>query len=354
MRPSFNKGEWSEIYVACFLVYQGELEVHNDGSYLIDGISSVDGDYSIRRNDGDSVAIDFGLERFGMERSEFGHAARAIRDRILSEGDGRGSFSIPEIDGFLESSGILRIRPGSGSRSDISVLARDRYTGSAEDLTFSIKSLVGGRPTILNVSEGSGIDFMIVGDMNTEIQETVNSLDGVKERIAYLKDNGFLLKYAEYRNETFHYNLSKVDSRFPEIFAYSVAVYYSIRGSSMSRIINGMETEGDPATNACFRRDFSDFPVRFKFGELLMHAASGMTTTREWEGNYDVSGGYIIVGQSGNITCFAQNGVREMKEYLLENSCMDTPATRRHNFGMVYESDDGFFITLMAQVRICT
>ncbi len=72
--------------------------------------------------------------------------------------------------------------------------------------------------TILNVSEGSGIYFMIVGDMNTEIQETVNSLNGVKERIAYLKDNGFLLKYAEYRNETFHYNLLKVDSRFPAVY----------------------------------------------------------------------------------------------------------------------------------------
>jgi len=353
MYRSLNKGEWSEIYVACSLVFSGDLNIKNDGSYSIESISSVNGSYSVLLNGKDDVTIKLKTSGLTMKRSEFGQAAQAILNGIKSGAGGRRSFPIPEVEEFLKTSKILGIRPGSGSRSDISVSARNMYNGSSEKMTFSIKSLIGGRPTLLNVSEKSGINFKIVGDMDEALEESVNSPGGVKNRISFLRKNGLRLEYSEYRSKTFRNNLHMVDSRFPMIFAYSVAVYYSVQGSSLDSIIDALNDPQNRGTEVCSVRDFSNFPVRYKFSELLMHAASGMTTTTAWNGEYDVSGGYIIVGGSGEIYCFPQNRLQEMKDFLLKNSCMDTPSTERHKFGYVYKSGNDYFITLMAQIRIC-
>jgi hypothetical protein len=93
--------------------------------------------------------------------------------------------------------------------------------------------------------------------------------------------------------------------------------------------------------------------VRHKVKELLRHSALGMNPSRQWDGQVEAHGGWIIVKESGDIVCFHLINDDDFRDYLLANTKFDTPSMSRHQAGYVYRqgADPEAKLRLSLQVR---
>ena len=72
-----------------------------------------------------------------------------------------------------------------------------------------------------------------------------------------------------------------------------------------------------------------------------------MTSKKPWNGSFDVSGGYIVVKENGDILCYHLYNWEDFQEYLFNSTFIDTPSTTRHKFGKL----EGDKLKLNFQIR---
>lgn len=347
MNHRFNRGEWSEIYVACELIGSGEILKSGDGMIKIVAVKSVRGNFEAKICDDGFARLNGGTQK--IKKADFLRASEIILRGILSYSGGNGSFEIPEVNNFLIQSGILKVRAGNKTRSDLCL--EGFFTGNnLEEKSFSIKSFFGSNPTILNVSKKSGIKFMLSDNPGEETVKKLMGIKSPKELVREIIAGGLKLVYSGFVEKVFEENLKFIDSSFPETFAYSLVVYYSGTGGDITDIINSMSA-GDQRTAACYKTDIEDKYLKDRFSRLLLDVTSGMTTAVEWNGNYDVRGGYIIVTDS-QIACVIQDDIQALKDYLLKHSYFDTPSMARYDFGFLYRLENKYYVNLIAQIRL--
>ena len=73
--------------------------------------------------------------------------------------------------------------------------------------------------------------------------------------------------------------------------------------------------------------------------------------SKVWGGNYDATGGYLIVKQDGEVLCYHIYNKNEFENYLFNNTKLETASSERHSFGKIYKSGIDFYIKLNLQIR---
>lgn len=76
-----------------------------------------------------------------------------------------------------------------------------------------------------------------------------------------------------------------------------------------------------------------------------------MGTGTMWTGDYEATGGYIIVKDDGDIVCYCIYNHNAFKKYLFANTRFDTPSKSKHGFGSIYEDYDHQYLKLNVQIR---
>lgn len=76
-----------------------------------------------------------------------------------------------------------------------------------------------------------------------------------------------------------------------------------------------------------------------------------MTSATAWTGEYQATGGYIIIREDGEILCYHLYNHNKFQEYLFKNTRFDTPSTSRYEFGSIYKENIKNYIKLNLQVR---
>ncbi len=76
-----------------------------------------------------------------------------------------------------------------------------------------------------------------------------------------------------------------------------------------------------------------------------------MMPSKVWTGEYDATGGYLIVKADGEIVCYHIKKKNEFENYLFANTKLETASSSKHKFGEVYEENGEFFIKLNLQIR---
>ena len=84
---------------------------------------------------------------------------------------------------------------------------------------------------------------------------------------------------------------------------------------------------------------------------FLTDIALGMTPATPWTGDFQATGGYIIVREDGEVLCYHLYNHNEFQEYLFKNTRFDTPSASRYEFGSIYKENDKNYIKLNLQVR---
>jgi hypothetical protein len=350
---SGNRGEWSEIYTFFKLLADGKLHAANADltlnpssyypivkiirqqkgftfEYVLDDIN-----INITKNDSQSVLRVIG-------RNEL---ATAMTNLLSAITKARATFEVPVVEDILIQCEITSLKEPHNDKGDISVVAHDVKINQDKEFAFSIKSQLGSAPTLLNASGATNFKFSIDGDLpDTEI-ESLNLL-GPKDLLNHLTNQGFVISLVEIHNEQFEANLKMIDSLMPKIVAEIMMAYYLGHGTTLAELVdivaaNDVLNYGKSASKT----------YTHKTKTLLQDVALGMTPSKPWSGNYDATGGYIIVKHNGEIVCFHAYNREEFRDYLLRSTKLETASRSRHNFGRIYRESSELRIDLNLQIR---
>ncbi len=361
-----NKGEWSEIYALFKLLGEKQMyagdENHNRIEDIVYPILSV-----LRReldNNRDTEKVYDIVERdivvVSIEREELVRIPCSVfleQSRILLEGikQSQGSsFSLPDIEQFMSEVSCTGLKAKSVDKSDIRIVIHDPRTGVSPLLGFSIKSQLGAKSTLINAGSTTNIVYKIEDLEMTEIvKNQINSINrGDKMdligRVRYIYEQKGKLVFHHYQNDILCKNLMMIDTILPEIIQKMLLNFYLTDARTVIELIKTIEDEN------FIRFDLADYPsfYRRKVANMLVDAALGMVPKTKWNGQYDATGGYLVVKEDGELLCYHFYNRNLFEQYLLNNTAFETPGKHeQNNFGLVYSQNNDYYMNLELQVR---
>jgi len=350
-----NKGEWSEIYALFKLLGDKELRPGNSEIKKIQNLvypilkilrTEANGHFEYSIED-EIVVVSGNEEVLRVPISEFREKAAYLLDRIRTNS---GTFSIPEVERFMQSINCLSLKAGSSTKTDIRIVVHDQRTGQQPSLGFSIKSQLGNPSTLLNASQTTNFIYKITGlDLTQgEIEEinTISTRKKIKDRINVIKAKGGTFEFIKTQESVFGNNLVLIDSLLPQILSFLVLDFYSSERSSMKDLVCLAEKENPMNFDKLNKHRF----YAYKIKHFLTDVALGMMPSKIWTGKHDASGGYLIVKSNGEILCYHIYDRNEFEDYLLSNTKFETPSSR-NKFGKIYEENGGLYFKLNLQIR---
>ncbi len=354
-----NKGEWSEVYTLFKLL--GDRELHSgDGQlekvadlfYPIISIlrqeSSGEQQYHIQS---ESIRITNGDKEINISIKDFQEKAKILFESIKAS-RGSASFALPEIEAFMSSINCDKLKASSKDKSDIRIIIEDIRTGVNPTLGFSIKSQLGSASTLFNASGSTNVLYSITGEkLSAADIEAINSIKPkkglIKDRISALRNKGADICFQRMVSRTFHNNLVLIDSLMPRILDEMIKLYYIEGISSLKDIVSKLEESNPLAYDMENGHHFYEYKIK----RFLTDIALGMTPAKIWNGHYDVTGGYLVVKEDGDILCYHIYNKNDFEDYLLNNVKFDTPSTSRHGFASIENDGDANTFKLNFQLR---
>ncbi|MEF1285826.1 HpaII family restriction endonuclease [Vibrio sp. M250220] len=335
----FNRGEWSELYAFLKLLLTPELPFLNaskqklDESVIVLNVKHNNTQHSYDILDSTIQIIDQNkvvIKSLPVNGLINHHTVSHFLEEIKA---GVGSaFPIPSADEVLNNLLVSNFKGSSSSKGDIQLSFRfsgAQYLNNA----LGIKSEVGGAPTLLNASSATNFIFEISG-YNGSLDD-INSIATkakAKDRIKYILNNGCELKFVRCEQEIHERNLRLVDSNMPEILAEMLVKYYSGQGSNLTDLLD-------------------DHQQLVRVMDYLKSVLLGMFSITPWDGYYS-SEGSILTRETGELGLYHVIKDQIMKEYLVQNTKLDTPSLSRHRFGNAYFENGKFYIKLNLQIRM--
>lgn len=357
-----NKGEWSEIYALFKLLGDKKLHPGNSEINKIQNLvypilkilrTEVNGSFEYSIED-DIVIISGNEEMFRIPILEFKEKAKYLLTEIKKN---QGTFSIPEIEQFMHSITCLSLKAGSSAKTDITIVVHDQRTGLQPSLGFSIKSQLGSPSTLLNAGETTNFLYKISSNsFSVSDAEYVNSLfikrgtklsRDIKGRIKAIVEKNGKLEFVKTQKKVFSNNLILIDSLLPQILASVLLQYVSLNHSTVEDLVNITEEVNPLLFDTTDKHLFYSYKIK----RFLTDVALGMMPSRVWTGEYDATGGYLIVKSNGEVLCYHIYNRNEFENYLFSNTKLETASSTRHGFGEVYIENDEFYIKLNLQIR---
>lgn len=351
-----NKGEWSEIYTLFKLLGDQELHLGNEDLEKIHGIvypiikilrteSMGDLEYSIQ----DELVLITGTEEQRIPISTFKEKALYLLESIKKSRE--RTFSVPVIEEFMKSIHCVSLKAGSTAKTDITIVIHDQRTNQQPELGFSIKSQLGSPSTLLNAGRTTNfifrIDDIILTDEEVLRINSINTRSKIKDRLEAIQARGGTFEFTGTERSVFSNNLILIDSLLPKILAQIVFSFFTSNESSMPELVEKLEEQNPLRFDVQNRHRFYDYKVK----RFLTDVALGMMPSKVWTGQYDATGGYLVVKEDGEVLCYHIYNRNEFENYLLKNTKLDTASSTRHGFGEIYQVGKKLFFNLNLQIR---
>lgn len=356
MAISGNRGEWSEVYALFKLLSEGKLYAADSNLNRIPGIiypiikilrKETNSEFEFLLNN--DLVIISGGSTHQIPVSTFTEYADFLLGKIKTAPK-QGSFEISEIESFMQSYESISIKAKSLDKSDIKIKIHDHTTAICPTLGFSIKSRLGSPSTLLNPGKTTNFIYSIkdVNIPNRRIEE-INQMERTRDRIDAIIDMGGKFVFSTTENKTFSNNLSLIDSELTNIIAEMLYLFYSTSASFIKDAIEEITIKNPLGYDLEQNHPF----YLYKIKRFLTDVALGMTPAKVWNGNYDATGGYLIVKEDGDIVCYHIFNKNQFENYLIENTKFDSASRSRYKYGEIYtDSNTGEqFIKLNLQIR---
>lgn len=358
-----NVGEWSEIYALLKLLSDGKLtpgdeniEKIKDLFYPIVKILRTESNGTFEYAINDEIVISSNnAELLRIPISIFAEKTALLFEKIKRNKD--TTFSVPEIETFMNEIKCISLKAGSNSKSDINIIIHDLRTNQQPLLGFSVKSQLGSPSTLFNAVQSSNFIYKIIkGDFSDEeinrinslfIKRGLKSLRDLKGRTKEILNKGGIFSFVRVEKPIFSNNLMLIDSLLPEILSDVVLNYYSGNGSLLSDIVNNTKLKNPLNFDNSNNHEFYSYKVK----RFLTDSALGMLPTKVWNGKYDATGGYLVVKEDGDILCYHIYNRNDFENYLLNNTKLETPSSSRHGFGDLYIEKGELYFKLNLQIR---
>lgn len=352
-----NKGEWSEIYALFKLLGDKQLFLGDKDIEKLEGLvypiikilrSENNGDFEYSIQDeiilvsGNEQVLKIPINEFKTKASFLLNAIKENRER---------TFSIPEIEEFMQSINCISLKASSSAKTDITIVVHDQRTNQQPTLGFSIKSQLGNPSTLLNAGKTTNFIYKIENaNLTTDEIERINSIETrskIKDRIVEVQSKNGVFEFVKTQRKVFSNNLVLIDSLLPEILSQIVIDFYSSGLSHLTDLVNTTAEKNPLKFDVENEHKFYEYKIK----RFLTDVALGMMPSQVWTGKYDATGGYLIVKENGEVLCYHIYNRNEFEDYLLNNTKLDTASSSRHGFGEIYEENGKLYFNLNLQIR---
>lgn len=372
-----NKGEWSEVYVLLKLLAEGRLFAAGaDLKIIKDSFKPI---IKIIREESEISKIEYLLN--GAIKVKEGETGKPVIElpiaTFISEAKklfaqiklaDKNSFSILECEKFLKSIKVNKLKTKSADKADIIIVVRDLATGHTPQLSFSIKSLIGKEPTLLNPSQGTNFIYKITHKGNKRIDVAKFNRDTysrpkITNRINRLIEEGFELKFHTIESTNFLLNLKLLDGDLPRILGELLVLKYKNRKARSLDLLKLIEDTNPMNYDLAKGHPF----YRYKLTSLFYDYALGMTPEVVWKGQYNANGGIIIAKNNSEVVCYHIYDKNLFQKYLIDNTKFEqastgedekhpgtrrtTKETKKYYYGWLYEENGDLFMKLNLQIR---
>lgn len=352
-----NKGEWSEIYVFLKLLAENKLFAADANLNAIPNIyypiikilreeNNYKREYRINGNikifDGENNLL------LDLPVSDFVYQSQKLFEK-LKKTSGR-SFAFNDIESFLSSIDVCSLKALKTDKADIKLVVHDLNTGLHPKLGFSIKSMIGGSSTLFNPGETTNFIYEIAGEGRLDINKinAIETAPKIANRILAIKEKGSYLKFKKIQSNRLQLNMCLIDSDLPEIIAELLLIKYSSSGgASLANLLRQLTTTNPLKFDLSEGHPFYEYKIK----NFLTDSALGMTPSKIWMGQYDATGGIIIVKENGDLVCYHIYNRNEFQNYLINNTVLEQASTSRYKFGDLYKENGKIYLKLNLQVR---
>ncbi|HJS01302.1 MAG TPA: HpaII family restriction endonuclease [Flavobacterium sp.] len=352
-----NKGEWSEVYTLLKIISDKQLFAGDSNLNKIETLifpiikvlrDETNGTFEFSY-DNDLVIVKNSEEEIRISVLEFQKQAHFLLTKLKEKTN--ATFSIPEIESFINSFDSHSLKAKSSVKSDIRIVIHDQRTGTNPQLGFSIKSQLGGASTLLNAGKTTNFIFKINNLNLTQNQiSKINEIDTrskIKDRIEKITELGGNFKFQKTESSIFGNNLVLIDSALPKIIAESLKLFFTSTYSSIVELTNQISAKNPLEYNLETNHPFYSYKIK----RFLTDIALGMMPSKVWTGELDATGGYLVVKENGEVLCYHIYNRNEFEDYLFTNTKLETASSTRHEFGKIYEENGQLFFKLNLQIR---
>ncbi len=352
-----NKGEWSEVYTLLKVISDKQLFAGDSNLNKIETLifpiikvlrDETNGTFEFSY-DNDLVIVKNGEEEIRISVLEFQKQAHFLLTKLKEKTN--ATFSIPEIESFINSFDSHSLKAKSTVKSDIRIVIHDQRTGTNPELGFSIKSQLGGASTLLNAGKTTNFIFKIENLTLTQNQiSEINAIETrskIKDRIEKISEFGGSLEFQKTESSIFGNNLILIDSALPKIIAESLKLFFTSTFSTTIELTNQISTTNPLDYNLETNHPFYSYKIK----RFLTDIALGMMPSKVWTGELDATGGYLVVKENGEVLCYHIYNRNEFEDYLYSNTKLETASSTRHEFGRVYEENGQLYFKLNLQIR---
>lgn len=352
MPNKVNKGEWAELFVFLKALSDGKIYAADENLekveklfyVILSAIKNEDGilkEFKRSQSSNEIILLENDSECLQIPVNEFEYFSNVVLEAVKN---GAGTFVIPEIEPFLSRIKLTKIKASSDSKKDVIFKIHDEFTGAEPKIGFSIKSYIGSKPTLLNASGATRVQYSLSKNLSKDDLEIVNQIAGrtkIKDRVQFIKDKSISLDFEKILNETFSRNLKMIDSRMPEFLGYLFLNSYFVKGKAIPDVVDLY----------CDKYGEDGEIISHKVKDLLVAVALGMEPNTRWNGLEDVNGGYIVVKDDGEVLCYHIYDRNKLREYLYRSTKFDSPSSKRTGAGIVTEEAGEQKFTLTIQIR---
>jgi hypothetical protein len=352
-----NKGEWSEIYALFKLLGDKQLFLGDKDIEQLEGLvypilrvlrTETNGNFEYSIHD-EIILISGGKEVLKIGVSVFKEKAKFLLDKIKS--NKTRTFSIPEIEVFMQSINCISLKASSTAKTDITIVVHDQRTNQQPILGFSIKSQLGSPSTLLNAGKTTNFIYKIpnlnLSELEIDRINSISSRSKIMDRINSIIQAKGKFNFIQTEKQIFSNNLILIDSRLPEILSQMVYEFYSSNQSSITDLVEKTKKINPLGFDISNEHQFYEYKIK----RFLTDIALGMMPSKVWTGQYDATGGYLIVKENGDVLCYHIYNKNEFENYLFNNTKLETASSNRHNFGTIYEEKGAFYFKLNLQIR---
>jgi len=351
-----NKGEWSEFYAFIKLLVDKKIIGADQDLEKIEAIffpilkiirEESEGKLEYELQEGEKVKILHGNgETAIVDTSDLKNKVVEIFNEIKEKSQ---TFSVPLAEELFDRLAVKTLNAGNLRKEDLILKVHDHTIGRDHEIGFSIKSKLGSPATLLNASGATNFTYKIDGLVKSAIKK-INAIDTkskIRDRLFAIRETGGTFAFHGIDSEVFERNLRKIDTIMPEIMAEVLLAYFSDKGSTFPELLQHFQDE--ELQILTFNLTTDDYEYKIK--SLLNNAALGMVPASPWDGTLRAHGGVIIVREDGEIVCYHLYNAEAFRNYLFNNTRMESPSATRHGYGTVYEENGELFIKLNLQIR---
>lgn len=354
-----NKGEWSEVYTLLKVLADQQLFAGDSNLNKVENLifpiikvlrDESHGTFEFEfEYENDLIVVTNNHKEVRIPINEFQKQAYFLLTKLKEKTV--ATFSVPEVEAFINSFNSHSLKAKSTVKSDIRIVIHDQRTGTNPELGFSIKSQLGGASTLLNAGKTTNFIYEInkLNLSETQILEinTIDTRSKIKDRIEELKRLQAEFSFHKLENSIFESNLILIDSMLPKIISEILILFFTSNYSRMSDLVAEISKRNPMGYNLDNGHPFYSYKIK----RFLTDIALGMMPSKPWTGTLDATGGYLIVKSDGEILCYHIYNRNEFENYLFVNTKLETASSSRHEFGTVYEQGGQLYFKLNLQIR---